>query len=237
MSYLINPYIIQQAVAESAIATGNLVLHLDAKNPSSYPGSGTTWFDLSGNSFNGTLLNSPTYNSDGYFIFSGSSNMTVSIVSPNPNITGQITSEIWFYASNSDPITLNHKGTHYSIFFPNANSFQWADTNWSYGSFGVRSITNINQTGTWKQIVVTKDASNNVRIYKNGALQDTRTNFSPALSTFNSTLYLTGYSNDTAFPTSSFLTGYISISRIYNRTLSDSEVLQNFNAHRARYGL
>lgn len=237
MSYLINPYIIQQTLTESAIATGNLVLHLDAKNPSSYPGSGTTWFDLSGNSFNGTLLNSPTYDSDGYFIFNGSSNMTVSIVSPNPNIAGQITSEIWFYASNSNSITLNHKGTHYSTYFPNTNTFQWADTNWSYGNFGTRSITNINQTGVWKQIVVTKDSSNNVRIYKNGALQDTRANFSPALSTFNSTLYLTGYSNDTALPSSNFLTGYISISRIYNRALSDSEVLQNFNAHRARYGL
>ena len=46
-----------------AIVTGGLVLNLDAGNPSSYPGSGTTWTDLSGNGNHGTLFNSPTFTS------------------------------------------------------------------------------------------------------------------------------------------------------------------------------
>ena len=44
------------------VVRDGLVLYLDAANPKSYPGSGTTWYDLSGNSKNGALTNGPTYN-------------------------------------------------------------------------------------------------------------------------------------------------------------------------------
>ena len=57
----------------SGIVTDGLVLHLDAGNPLSYPGSGTTWNDLSGNNNNGTMIGGVTYNSDngGVMIFDG----------------------------------------------------------------------------------------------------------------------------------------------------------------------
>lgn len=45
------------------IVRSGLVLNLDAAEPASYPGTGTTWYDLSGNGNNGTLVNGPTYNS------------------------------------------------------------------------------------------------------------------------------------------------------------------------------
>ena len=45
------------------IVRSGLVLHLDAARPASYPGSGTTWTDLSGQGNNGTLTNGPTYSS------------------------------------------------------------------------------------------------------------------------------------------------------------------------------
>lgn len=50
---------------------GNLVLHLDANDSSSYSGSGSTWFDISGSSNNGTLNNTPTFNTN-FFTFNGS---------------------------------------------------------------------------------------------------------------------------------------------------------------------
>jgi len=55
------------------IVTSGLVLQLDAANTKSYPGSGTTWTDLSGNGNNGTLTNSPTFSSanGGIFTFNG----------------------------------------------------------------------------------------------------------------------------------------------------------------------
>jgi hypothetical protein len=63
------------ALAHSpSIVTSGLVLCLDAANPKSYPGSGTTWTDLSGNGNNGTLVNGPTYSSvnGGSIVFDGS---------------------------------------------------------------------------------------------------------------------------------------------------------------------
>jgi hypothetical protein len=47
-----------------SIVTDGLVLCLDAGNPKSYPGSGTTWTDLSGNGNNGTLVNGVGYSGD-----------------------------------------------------------------------------------------------------------------------------------------------------------------------------
>jgi hypothetical protein len=61
----------------ASIVTSGLVLSLDAGNPSSYSGSGTTWFDLSGNGNNGTLVNSPSYTTISgaqTFAFNGTNN-------------------------------------------------------------------------------------------------------------------------------------------------------------------
>ena len=44
------------------IVTDGLVLALDAADKNSYPGSGTTWRDMSGNNITGSLINSPTFN-------------------------------------------------------------------------------------------------------------------------------------------------------------------------------
>jgi len=54
------------------ITTNGLVLCLDASDRNSYPGTGTTWYDVSGNGYNATLTNGPTWSSTGYFIFDGS---------------------------------------------------------------------------------------------------------------------------------------------------------------------
>ena len=56
------------------IVTDGLVLYLDAANTKSYPGSGTTWTDISGKSNNGTLTNGPTFDSGnkGTIVFDGS---------------------------------------------------------------------------------------------------------------------------------------------------------------------
>jgi hypothetical protein len=69
------------------IVTSGMILHLDASNPSSYPGSGTTWTDLSGAGNNGTIQSGVTYNSGGYFSFNGTTNGYVSM----PLLTTSIT--------------------------------------------------------------------------------------------------------------------------------------------------
>ena len=53
------------------IVTNGLVLYVDARNSTSYPGNGNTWFDLSGQGYNGSI-NGATFNNSGWFNFDGS---------------------------------------------------------------------------------------------------------------------------------------------------------------------
>lgn len=74
----------------------SLMVHLDAGVNASYPGSGSTWYDLSGNNRNATLFNTPTYNSGfgGYFNFLDSSLEYATI--PNIGNISTWTVEAWF---------------------------------------------------------------------------------------------------------------------------------------------
>ena len=93
-----------------AIVTSGLVLCLDAANRKSYPGSGTTWTDLSGNGNNGTLIDSPTFNTDGIgsLSFNGL-NSYIGISSPSsrfnwtPSSTGfnNMTLDLWIKTSDT----------------------------------------------------------------------------------------------------------------------------------------
>jgi hypothetical protein len=67
------------------IVTDGLKLYLDAFNTASYSGTGTTWYDISGNSINATLVSSPTYNvsNGGVFVLDGSTNY---FILPNNSI-------------------------------------------------------------------------------------------------------------------------------------------------------
>lgn len=56
----------QQPEEELPIPSNGLILYLDAANPTSYPGTGTTWFDLSGNGYDHTLVGSPTFTGDAF---------------------------------------------------------------------------------------------------------------------------------------------------------------------------
>ena len=82
------------------IITSGLVLFLDAGNTSSYPGSGTTWTDLSGNGNNGTLTNGPTYTSSngGAIVFDGINDFVNS--GSSISLPGDISVFAWVYASS-----------------------------------------------------------------------------------------------------------------------------------------
>jgi len=81
------------------IISNGLVLYLDAANNKSYPRTGTTWYDLSGNNNNGTLTNGPTFNSanGGSIVYDGADDsVNLSLVSSNVN---NVTTEVWFKAN------------------------------------------------------------------------------------------------------------------------------------------
>jgi hypothetical protein len=87
------------------IVTDGLVMYLDAANTKSYPGSGTTWNDLSGNSNNGTLINGPTFNPNGGIDFDGTDDY-INFGNPTElNFTGNMSHEVWF-TRNSNAIIL-----------------------------------------------------------------------------------------------------------------------------------
>lgn len=85
------------------IVTNGLVLYLDAANQKSYPGSGTTWTDLSGNGNTGTLTNGPTFsaNNNGGIVFDGANDYVSISNSSSLNITGRnITIEVIFKSND-----------------------------------------------------------------------------------------------------------------------------------------
>jgi hypothetical protein len=85
------------------VVTSGLVLALDAANTKSYPGSGTTWSDLSGNGNTGTLTNGPTFNSanGGSIAFDGIDDYTnLGLVTQLTNITN-VSVNAWVYPVTS----------------------------------------------------------------------------------------------------------------------------------------
>lgn len=101
------------------IVKNGLVLWLDAANTKSYPGSGTTWTDMSGNNRNFTLVNGPTYNSanGGSIVFDGTNDIaTLNIASDNPMkiqnfIFANHTYEVWFNLSTLTPSLVDNTET------------------------------------------------------------------------------------------------------------------------------
>ena len=82
-----------------------MLLWLDAQQPGSYPGTGTTWTDLSGNGNNGTLTNGPTYSSanGGSIVFDGVNNYCRITSSAITNLTNNFSVEIWYKTNNNNP--------------------------------------------------------------------------------------------------------------------------------------
>jgi hypothetical protein len=239
------------------IVTNGLVLNLDAANPRSYPQpyNGTTWTDLSGNNRNGTLTNSPVYssanggsiafnNTSSYCAFSGN---TFNI---SPGTTGEFSLEIWVYPTGPySPYTPDAFTTNLGGFF--GQSYFNLTAGWGIGmnttsginnfAFQVRNFSTISQPTTsftnnnWYHVVGTFTRNENTRLYVNGSLRASSSN------TNIGNLNLTPSNNDASIGRTGVLPYYaggnISSARIYTRPINPSEILQNFNATRARFGI
>jgi len=217
------------------VVTDGLVLALDAGDTNSYPGSGTTWTDLSGNGNNGTLTNGPTYDSAnvGSLSFDGT-NDYVSLVD-NLGDPQQFTVEFWAYPTQ---LNFDSNNNYRRIFIPGG-----ASTNGAHSvlieqggniSFRVPGGTTNNMQGSgysgtneWGHVVCTYDQSNK-KIYFNGILRSTVAEASVTVD-FGSPQIVD--------PNSQTFKGNISNFRIYNRALTASEIQQNFNALRGRFGI
>lgn len=217
-----------------------LLLNLDAGSLNSYPGSGTTWFDLSGNN-NGTLVNGPTYDSAnfGSLVWASNRVCTVSMTNLRPT---QITQECWFkLSSNSVQVFIGAQygsstNNTYALWLENTNSLA-AGVNIA-GTFNWQNQSFTLTTGIWYHFVHTYDGTNQ-NMYMNGVSVKTWATTGAIAYDSNNTLLAVGndWSSGYNGGASSGVLGNLGIVRLYNRSLSASEVQQNFNFLRSRYGI
>jgi hypothetical protein len=215
--------------------TNGLVLALDAADKNSYPGSGTSWFDLSGNTNNGTLTNGPTFNSGnaGSIVFDGVDDY----VSCGNNATVQInqgTISAWVRTSSpgSSFRGIITKQNNYGLF---TNDGILVTYDW--GNNQTRSTgTNI-ADNNWKNVAMsfttnTGTPSNNAVIYLNGSAVLTTT-----IKILNNDVEVQLARGGLFGGSTQLLNGRIANAQIYNRALSATEILQNYNATKTRFGL
>ena len=242
-------YEAQKSKFTNTIVQQGLVLNLDAGNPYSYAGAGTTWFDVSGNGYNGTLTSSPVYSTDSGGAFKFNGNYSLSPASTVNSLNGDaLTVEAWIkhdsfgvagtgrsYVSNWHSFnTLNQRGfilrTYGADTYPRF-WWCWGGGN-NYDAFGPSSY--VMQTGRVYHIVATYEKNVAVKIYINGNLEGTGTNSVSNTIAFDTTngVYV-GFSNIN----NSYMYGNIYSTRLYNRVLTAAQVLQNYNATKGRFGL
>jgi hypothetical protein len=226
------------------IVSDGLALHLDASQLNSYPGSGNTWFDISGNGRNFTWASAPTFGNDGVAYFGTSGRRCTGPASNSFGITNtsgytifllmkQISlvdsSAFKFYSSNGTGAQSRGIFSHCA----------WSDNNIYFDQGGCCNTdqrTNVASGGltAWNIIVFRKTATTR-DIFKNTTKLVTNTTAAANINLTTTAVDL-GSSDEYGGNSSTWnarLNGFI----VYNRGLSDAEVTQNCNAIKSRFGL
>ena len=216
--------------------TNGLVMCLDAGNANSYPGTGTTWIDVSNNGNNGTLLGSPVFNTN-YFSLSGNTvgpyypYISTPYVAASP-YTQPITYDVWFLNNNSPAYAgiigaSSWQTNGFSVGFSSNSQLKL-----TYSTAGSGYQVNFNYDSTTITHGVFVLSGYNFYAYRNSVLVSTLT--APFSSTPSSQTVGIGYIYQGGW-TSAKINIYSA--KIYNRALSQTEIYQNFNALRGRFGV
>jgi len=224
------------------IVTDGLVFYVDAANSQSYPGSGNYWIDLSGNGLSLTLQNSPSFstNNGGYFDLDGQNDHFNRVGDLTPIVTDRGSWSFWAKAISGSYISLLH------IVDSNYTDFQRiiGDSTWTgYLSTAAENDNSAIYTafstgdsvGTdWFNVVLRQNGTN-IQFYINGTSSGTAVVDTSWISEAVGTT--TTLRVGRAAWGDSYWYGQISVVQYYNRGLTDAEILQNYNAHKGRYGL
>ena len=220
----------------SGFITGNSqLLYLDAGNPLSYPGTGTTWYDLSGNTNNTTGTSNTTYNSGygGYFNFVDPGYFTTTSSKYNTTYTGKTVFLVAKLASAMSSgqfrclFGSNGVNRNFNLYFYYTGSAY--QLHFSAGGAGGFSA-NMNYTpGNWGTFAITQTTGGVVSWYYNGQQisQSTGITFSQYLSTN----YEQVGASDNCW------NGPISVAAIYGSALTANQILMMHNSVRGRYGI
>jgi hypothetical protein len=224
------------------IIVDGLVLHLDVANVKSYPGSGTTWRDLSRGNNNGALVNGPTFSSakGRNIVFDGVDDYGQINNTPALQITGDQTLEFFVYPKRRDRrqnwYDKAYGGEGTITYEPNGSlNYYWgtAGSNTTPYQGVTTNGTPLATLNTWYHVVLVRELSTpsrTVKWYINGILNNTRSASYAAATASSSNIRIgVGYT--------SYFQGDIQTVRIYNKALSAQQVLQNYNATKTRFGL
>jgi hypothetical protein len=210
-----------------SIVRDGLVLHLDAANVKSYPGSGSTWFDMSGNGNNGVITGSVPYSSlfGGVLNTPGTTgnyiNVSLNLTSVNHTVmvssryadssqNGRVLSGLsnnWLLGHHS---TGNTRGDYF------ANGWVYLPSNTGGDVWGIYTGTGNISTDTWEA-------------YDNAVLKASNTAGSQGPNGLSIGRYGAGNSE--------YSNAYVGFVMCYDRVLSSIEIQQNYNAMKGRYGL
>jgi hypothetical protein len=216
------------------IVTNGLVLNLDSANKDSYPGTGTTWTNLSGGGYNGTLQNGPTFLSNvngGIFSFDGTDDyVTTSNTGMLTNGTGNFSYGVWVNFQGKPTFGTIFENGLYTAgilirYYGPDDGIQIYAQNAYYGVYSLTPSLN-----TWYYLSFVRNG-NFLDFYVNGIYQ-TALGFTANIF-YDPNLFI-GTSQHATWQT---FNGYIPVAQIYNRGLSATEVLQNYNAQKTRFGL
>ncbi len=213
------------STAPAGVDTNGLIMYLDASDPVSYPGTGSTWYDISGNENHMTLQNGPAYVSNGqasYFSFDATNDNASFVL--NNTLSSTATLIIWLRknstSTNTSSITLGSRTDDWHV----------------YGGQGYYSVFRSTRVGP----------GNNAINLNSSILQDHMMAFSSSIGTNGYNVYQNGVLviSDTGasiVTTSKLIVspfdGRIYAISIYNRALSQQEILAIYNSQKSRYGL
>lgn len=224
------------------IVTDGLVLCLDANNVKSYPGSGTTWSDLGGSGLNGAMTNiTYTYPYFGYNGASSQVNISNNALLQPGN--GDWTMETWVSPSNiAATQVIFGKFSAGGAAANSSYSVRHNVSGYINAEFGDGTSTVVTSTqyfpklNTWAHLtyVWTVTGTKALQTYINGSFTGSISHTKTSVLNTNTSLYVGSYNGGEY---SQWFTGSIGLVKLYNRSLSGSEVLQNYNATKGRFSL
>ena len=216
------------------IVSEDLILHFDAGNPLSYPGTGNSVIDLSGHGHNGTLTNSPSYltQDSGVFDFDGV-NSYITTGYTRGDLVNKFSLTAWFRYDGSDSRTYSAiigglepgQGTEFFLGKDSGNlNFGVQDGQYTGNYVPAASHTMFN--GNWHQMVYTFN-NGTTKIYQDGVYKNgmTRTGCNAAEE------IIIGHEAEGSFGWE----GQISVVTFHTRVLLQEEITRNYNALKNRY--
>jgi len=217
------------------IVKDGLVLCLDAAKKDSYPRSGDVWNDISGGQRNGTLINGPTFNpnNDGSIVFDGINDY---VINNTPFNTGQnITVSAWIYRNTTGRLGIFTNSYPFSFLrgwyflaYTNSSLALSVGSDQSY----IISQNNTVPINSWNYVTGTITNGKTSKLYNNGVELSLVANVGSSVNIIYDQSWKVGALVSPLFDA---FNGNISLIHIYNKVLTQDEILQNYNATKNRY--